>query len=107
MGTTGGSPTPLLFSPQEASRITPKPPGQAASVSLQVNHPKLREEDHHNETYIEEEEAEAVGLAELETLERNRDQGEDQAEAQRTGQHPHQQSVWFQLHLGSMAPDNL
>lgn len=99
MGTTGCSPTLLLFSPQEASRITPKPPGQAASVSLQVNHPKFREEDHNNETDIEEEKAEAIGLAELETLERNGDQGEDQAEAQRAGQHPHQQSVWLQLHL--------
>lgn len=64
-------------------------------LSLQVNHPEFREEDHDNETDIEEEKAEAVGLAELETLERNRHQGEDQAEAQRAGQYPHQQSVWL------------
>lgn len=62
-----------------------------------MNHPEFCEKDHDKETAIEEEEAEAVGLAEPETLKRNGDQGEDQAEAQSTGQHPHQQSIGLQL----------
>lgn len=63
---------------------------QLQSDPLQVNHPKFREQDHDKEADVEEEQAEAVRLAELETLKRDRDQGEDQAEPQGAGQHPHQ-----------------
>lgn len=62
-----------------------------------MNHPKFCEQDHNKETGVEEEQAEAICLAELETLKRDRDQGEDQAEPQGAGQHPHQQAIWFQL----------
>lgn len=62
-----------------------------------MNHPKFREQDHNKEAEVEEKQAEAVGLAESETLKWDRDQREDQAEAQGAGQHPHQQSIWLQL----------
>lgn len=75
-GNRRGPPPPLLLS--GGRRITPKPSGRAASVRpLQVNHPKFREQDHNKEAGVEEEQAEAIRLAELETLKRDRDQGED------------------------------
>lgn len=50
---------------------------QLQSDPLQVNHPKFCEQDHNKETGVEEKQAEAIRLAELETLKRDRDQGED------------------------------
>lgn len=70
---------------------------QLQSDPLQVNHPKLREEDHNKESGVEEEQAEAVCLAEPEALKWDGDQREDEAEPQGAGQHPHQQSIWLQL----------
>lgn len=50
---------------------------QLQSDPLQANHPKFCEQDHNKEAGIEEEQAEAICLAELETLKRDGDQGED------------------------------
>lgn len=50
---------------------------QLQSDPLQVNHPKFREQDHNKEAGVEEEQADAIRLAELETLKWDGDQGED------------------------------
>lgn len=86
MGTTEGPP---LHSSSALGRLAESHPNLQArhlqSDLLQVNHPEFREQDHDEETDIEKEETEAIGLADLETLKWNGDQGEDQAEAQGTG----------------------
>lgn len=67
------------------------------SHTFQVNHPKFREQGHHEEIRVEEEQAEAIDFVQLEALQWDRDQGTDEAEAQGACQDPHQQSVWLQL----------
>lgn len=67
------------------------------SHGFQVNHPKFREQGHNKEGSVEEQQADAVGLAELEALQGDGHQGEGEAEPQGAGQHPVQQSVGLQL----------
>ena len=62
-----------------------------------MNHSKFSEQGHHEEGQVEEEQAAAINSAQLEALQRNQDQGTDEAEAQGAGQDPHQQSVRLQL----------
>ena len=62
-----------------------------------MNHSKFSEQGHQEEGQVEEEQAEAINSAQLEALQRDQDQGTDEAEAQGAGQDPHQQSVRLQL----------
>lgn len=63
----------------------------------EVDHPELGEQGHAQEHQVVGDEAEAIGLSQLEALPWHRHKGEHQAEPQRPRQHPHQGAVRLQL----------
>lgn len=67
------------------------------SGSGEVDDLELGQQGHAEEGQVVEDEAEAVGFAQLEALRWHRHEGEDQAQPQGPGQDPHQQAVGLQL----------
>lgn len=63
----------------------------------EMDDPELGEQGHAQEQQVGGDEADAIGLSQLEALRRHRHQGEHQAQPQRPGQHPHQGAVRLQL----------
>lgn len=61
------------------------------------DHLELSEQGHAEEGQVVEDEADAIGLAQLEALCGHPHEGEDQAQPQGPGQHPHQEAVGLQL----------
>lgn len=59
-----------------------------ASLSAQVDLPELGEERHQQEDDIEDDEEDAVGAGEVETLQWDEHKGQHQTESQRSRQHP-------------------
>lgn len=63
----------------------------------EMDHPELGEQGHAEEQQVVGEQADAIGLSQLEALRWHRHEGEHQAQPQRPGQHPHQRAVRLQL----------
>lgn len=63
----------------------------------ETDHPELGQQGHAEEGQVVEDEADAVGLAQLEALCRHRHEGEDQAQPQGPGEDPDQEAVRLQL----------
>lgn len=63
----------------------------------EVDHPELCEQGHAQEHQVVGDEADSIGLSQLEALRWHRHKGEHQAQPQRPGQHPHQGAVRLQL----------